>query len=56
MTTPRSPRASGAWSTRVTTPDEFLPALEKAVEVTKTGRPALLDCICKEGYDFSKFS
>ena len=46
----------GAWSTRVTTPDEFLPALEKAVEVTKTGRPALLDCICKEGYDFSKFS
>ncbi len=46
----------GAWSTRVTGPDEFLPALEKAVEVTKTGRLALLDCICKEGYDFSKFS
>ena len=47
--------ALGAWSTRVTRPDEFLPALEKAVDVTKTGRPALIDCICKEGYDFSKY-
>ncbi len=47
--------ALGAWSMRVDEPDGFVPALEQAVEVTKTGRPALLDCICKEGYDFSKY-
>jgi acetolactate synthase-1/2/3 large subunit len=47
--------ALGAWSTRVEEPQEFVPALKQAVEVTKTGRPALLDCICKEGYDFSKY-
>ncbi len=47
--------ALGAWSSRIERPEDFVPALEKAVEITKTGQPALLDCICKEGYDFSKF-
>ena len=47
--------ALGAWSMKVERPEEFVPALNQAVEVTKTGRPALLDCICKEGYDFSKY-
>ena len=45
--------ALGAWSARVEAPDDFVPALKSAVEVTRTGRPALLDCITKEGYDFS---
>lgn len=46
----------GAWSKVVRKPGaEFLAALEQAVAVTKTGRPALLDCIVKEGYDFSKY-
>jgi acetolactate synthase-1/2/3 large subunit len=44
----------GAWSTRVEKPDAFLPALEEAIGSTKTGRPALIDVIVKEGYDFSK--
>ena len=47
--------ALGAWSVRIEKPEDFVPALGKAVEVTNTGRPALLDCICKEGYDFSKY-
>ena len=45
--------ALGAWSTKVEAPDDFVPALKSAVEVTRSGRPALLDCITKEGYDFS---
>ena len=45
----------GAWSKKVQRPDEFVPALEEAVAVTKTGRPAVLDCLVKEGYDFSKY-
>ena len=35
--------------------DGFLPALEEAVEVTRAGQPAVLDCIVKEGYDFSRY-
>ena len=45
----------GAWSKRVEQPDAFVPALKEAIEITKTGQPALLDCIVKEGYDFSKY-
>lgn len=45
----------GAWSKKVQRPDEFVPVLEQAVAVTKTGRPAVLDCVVKEGYDFSKY-
>ena len=46
--------ALGAYGARVETPDEFLPALKKAIEVTKTGQPALLDCICKDNTDISR--
>ncbi len=45
----------GAWSMRLEKPGDFLPAMRQAVEVTKTGRPALLDCVCKEGYDFPSY-
>ena len=51
----RVAQALGAWAMRVESPDEFVPALEQAIEVTRTGQPALLDCITKEGYDFSKY-
>ena len=47
--------ALGAWAKRVEKPQEFVPALKEAVEVTKTGQPALLDCIVKEGYDLSQY-
>ena len=47
--------ALGAWGRVVDKPDDFIPALEEAIAVTETGRPALLDCIVKEGYDFSRY-
>ena len=45
--------ALGAWGARVEQPDDFVPTLKQAVEITRSGRPALIDCIVKEGYDFS---
>ena len=48
-------KALGGWGERVDKPDEFVPALKRAVEVTKSGQPALLDCQTKEGFDFSKY-
>ena len=45
----------GAWSEKVEKPDDFVPALKRAIAVTETGRPAVLDCVVKEGYDFSKY-
>ncbi len=48
-------KALGAWGARVEKPGEFVPALKDAVEVTKTGQPALIECIVKEGFDFSRY-
>ena len=45
----------GAWSEKVERPDDFVPALKRAIAVTETGKPAVLDCVVKEGYDFSKY-
>jgi acetolactate synthase I/II/III large subunit len=42
--------ALGAWSKRVEKPADFLPALDQALEATKDGRPAVLECIVKAGY------
>ncbi|MYA60167.1 MAG: thiamine pyrophosphate-requiring protein [Chloroflexi bacterium] len=47
--------ALGAWGKVVEQPDDFIPALKEAIAVTKTGQPALLDCIVKEGYGFSRY-
>ena len=47
--------ALGAWGRRVERVDDFLPSLKDAIEITKTGQPALLECIVKEGYDFSRY-
>ena len=47
--------ALGAWGKVVDRPEDFIPALDEAIAVTETGRPALLDCIVKEGYDFSRY-
>ena len=48
-------RALGAWAERVTQPDQFVPTLKRAIQVTKTGQPAMVECITKEGYDFSRY-
>ena len=49
-------KALGGWGERVEQPDQFVPALKRAVEVTKTGQPAMLECLTKEGFDFSRYS
>ena len=48
-------QALGSWGKRVEKVDDFLPSLQEAIAVTESGSPALLDCIVKEGYDFSKY-
>ncbi len=47
--------ALGAHAARITEPDEFSPALKDALAATETGQPALIECITKEGHDFSRF-
>lgn len=47
--------ALGGWAESVDSPAGFVPALKRAVEITKSGQPALLDCHTKEGFDFSKY-
>ena len=44
----------GVSSTRVETPDAFVPALRRGIEVTASDRPFLIECVVKEGYDFSR--
>ena len=48
-------KALGGWGERVEKPAEFVPALKRAVEVTKAGQPAMLECLTKEGFDFSRY-
>ena len=48
-------KALGGWGVRVEKPDHFIPAWKDAIEVTKTGQPALIECIVKEGFDFSRY-
>ncbi len=47
--------ALGGWGIRVEKPDDFVPTLKKAIEVTRTGQPVLIECMCKEGFDFSRY-
>ena len=48
-------KALGGWGVRVEKPEEIVPAIKEAIEVTKTGQPALVECITKENYDFSRY-
>jgi len=45
----------GVASARVETPDAFVPALERALETNAAGAPFLIECMTKEGYDFSRY-
>ncbi len=45
----------GLWSTRIDKPDDFLPALKKAIAATETGQPALIECMAKQNYKFSRY-
>ena len=44
----------GVAAARVESPDAFLPTLEDARKVIEAGRPFLIECLVKEGYDFSR--
>jgi acetolactate synthase-1/2/3 large subunit len=44
----------GAWSTRVETAGAFLPALDDALEIMKTGKPALIEIMAKSETHFSR--
>jgi acetolactate synthase-1/2/3 large subunit len=48
-------RSLGAEGFRVEQPDGFLPALKDAIAATEQNRPVLIECITKEGYDFSRY-
>ena len=41
-------RALGAWSERVTTPDQILPAVQRGIEATRSGTPALVEFMTKQ--------
>lgn len=45
----------GANSVRVQKPDEFIPALRNATEITKIGQPFLIECIVKENTNYSVY-
>ncbi len=47
--------ALGVMAQRVERPDQFLPALEKAIAATGAGQPALIECMTKESTDFSRY-
>ena len=48
-------QAMGAFSEKVTDPGEIIPAIRRGLEVTRSGRPALLEFITKEEGEYSKF-
>jgi acetolactate synthase I/II/III large subunit len=48
-------RALGAWSIRIAQADEFLPALKHAIEVTQSRTPALIECVAKQNFKYSRY-
>jgi acetolactate synthase-1/2/3 large subunit len=48
-------RALGAWSTRIVEADAFLPALRQAIEVTQSDTPALIECMAKQNFKYSRY-
>jgi len=45
----------GAYAERVEKPDEIIPAVHRALKVTREGRPALLEIITKEEVQLSRY-
>jgi acetolactate synthase-1/2/3 large subunit len=45
----------GAWSTRIESPDQFLPKLEEALEATASGTPAVIECVAKQNFKYSRY-
>ena len=47
--------ALGGWGTRVSKPEKIISALKEAISITESGKPALVEFITKENFDFSKY-
>jgi acetolactate synthase I/II/III large subunit len=45
----------GVWSKRIVQPDDFIPALKQAIEVTQSGIPALIECVAKQNFRYSRY-
>jgi hypothetical protein len=45
----------GAWAKRVHSADEFLPVLRAAIEATQSGVPALIECVAKQNFKYSRY-
>jgi acetolactate synthase-1/2/3 large subunit len=48
-------RALGAWSKRIEKPAAFLPALKQAIEATQSGTPAVIECVAKQNFKYSRY-
>ena len=47
--------ALGGWGIRVEKPGKIISALSEAINITRSGKPALVEFITKENFDFSKY-
>ena len=47
--------ALGGWGVRVEKPEKIISALSEAINITRSGKPALVEFITKENFDFSKY-
>lgn len=45
----------GAWSIRIESPDEFQPALSKALQMNGVGTPALIEVMAKQNFRYSRY-
>ncbi len=45
----------GAWSTRIEKPADFTPRLKEALEATQAGRPAVIECVAKQNFKYSRY-
>jgi acetolactate synthase-1/2/3 large subunit len=48
-------RGLGAWSKRIEHPDEFLPILKQALEATQSNVPAVIECVAKQNFRYSRY-
>jgi acetolactate synthase-1/2/3 large subunit len=48
-------RAFGAYGERITDPAEIIPAIQRGIEQTRQGNPALLEFITSKEVEVSKF-
>ena len=48
-------RALGAWSKRIAHADEFLPTLKQAIEATQSRQPAVIECVAKQNFRYSRY-